>query len=247
MYASYHWGKISKKHYVVRMTVFIVLVSLISAYFIGLLGIFFGFVSPVLSFPFYGLATEVQGSPIPPEGYSYWIMTYRIHFLATEIYSLKPHDLVEQVDGWKHRVLGDHIVFLNMEVGYVSSQFVGDYFRRFSFLFFLLVNIMGALLGYALNRTHRIREWVASQRWGLIGLILGFAFLGLGLWSSNIGVMVTSRNPPWGDVYVEYTETLHPYSEDGFHFFLFGILVLAIVVGRFLWDKLEYEYQAKTK
>ncbi len=36
---------------------------------------------------------------------------------------------------------------------------------------------------------------------------------------------------------MEYTVTLHPYGGDGVAFFLFGILVLAIIIGKSLWEK----------
>lgn len=228
MYASYHWVKISKKPYVLRMTVFIILVSLLSVFFAIPWGVFFGgVVSPVLSFPFYAISTEVLGSPIPPEGYSYWIQTYQIHFLATEILATKPHDFVEP--DWTYRFLGYRITFLNMEIEYVARQNLeqtGYYTLPFSFSFFMLVNVVGALLGYRIGRIRRIRQWGTNKRWGLLGLILGFVFLGLGLWLSNIGIAETRW---WG-----YPITSYPYRDDALAFFLFGIIAWAIVIGKIL-------------
>ena len=223
MYASYHWAKISKKDYVLRMTVFIILVSLLSAFFALPWGVFFGgVVSPVLSFPFYAIRTEVLGSPIPPEGYSYWIETYQIHFLATEILATKPDEFVEPT----YRFLGYHIVFLNLEIGYIPRRNQGYYILPFSFLFFILVNVVGTLSGYKIGRIRRIREWGTNKRWGLLGLTLGFVFSGVGFWLSNIGIAETGW---WG-----YPITSYPYGDDAVAFFLFGIIVWATVIGKIM-------------
>lgn len=235
MNASYHWAKINKKAYLLRMTVFIILVSFLSA-FLASWGILYGFVTPALSFPFYAFYGEMHGSPIPPLGYSDWIPTYSIHFLTMEISSLKPQDSVEYVEnfGWRYQLLGYHVIFLNMEIGVIVVKYLMFYALTFPLLFFIVVNIVGAILGYKMSEMHRIQEWGTNKRWNSLGLILGFVFLGIGFWLSNIGVVKTGRNPPWGEYYNEYAVTLYPYRGGGIIFFLFGIIVLGIVIGRLL-------------
>jgi hypothetical protein len=92
---------------------------------------------------------------------------------------------------------------------------------------FLLVNVVGALLGFGLSRITRIREWGNNRTWKLAGLILGAAFLMIGWWliASNSRIVVNGR--------IVRPEGL--YYMDGAAVFLFGIIVLLIAVGKILW------------
>ena len=92
---------------------------------------------------------------------------------------------------------------------------------------FLLVNVVGALLGYGLSRITRIREWGTNRTWKLAGLILGAAFLMIGWWliASNSRIVVNGR----------IVRPKGLYYMDGAAIFLFGIIVLLIAVGKILW------------
>ena len=98
----------------------------------------------------------MHGAPVPPEGYSYWIPTYRIHFLTAEISNLKANDSAGM---WTYQLFGYHVTFLNAEIGYIDSQSLvsGDYRLTFPLLFFMLVNIVGAVLGYGISCTYSKR------------------------------------------------------------------------------------------
>jgi hypothetical protein len=167
-----------KMHYVLRMVVFIILVSYLSAISSLPFGFLFGFVSPVLSFPFYTWMHDVA----EPDSY---YTVYRGFGLLTTTFTTAT-DI-----SW------------------------GD-FVNFSFLIFLLINFAGAMLGYGISKIRRIREWGTSTHWSLLGSVLAIIFLG--------GPYVLGP----GD-----------YGFANGALFLFGILVLAIVIGRILWSKIS--------
>ena len=109
MYASYHWAKISKKPYVLRMAFFIILMSFVSTFFVA--GFLFAIYYPLswLSFPF--LSSVEQLHSYTP------VTAYKIHFFTLEIVSISPQNAPLYV-----------------------------------FSFFLLVNLVGAILGYWINK-----------------------------------------------------------------------------------------------
>jgi len=179
MYAAYHWARISKRAFALRMAFFIILISFlpaISPFPFGVLLPLPLFVSPVLSFPFYAYYKKVL-----VEGY--WVAFSRIRFLGIDITSTP----------W--------------------AGVLGQLAPVFSF--FILINLVGAILGYEINRIRMIREWGNSKRWNLLGAILGSVFMGAGLGLGNL------------------------YDFDRAALFLFGILVLAIVIGRILRSKMQ--------
>lgn len=184
LYASYHWAKMGKTHYVLRMAVFIILVSFVPAISPFPFGMFMPlpiFVSPVLSFPFYSF---MGSHPI-------WL---------------------GELEGWI-RYCG--IGFLTMtSTAAIDVSFMD--FAGFSFCFFLLVNVVGAKLGYEMSKIRRIREWGTSTYWNLLGFVLGITFLG--------GAFIAGS---WYD------------GVENAALFLFGILVLAIVIGRILRSKIS--------
>lgn len=203
----------------------IILVSFFSAYVgIGIGSLLFGPL-PLLSFPFYAIQDEMHGSPIPPEGYSWWIPTYRILFLTKEISNLKAND---SAGVGTYHLFGYHVLFLNREVGYIDGQNLGNYRLTFPFLFFLLVNSVGAVFGFVMSRWKALKksEWRLRIFFGLVAL--GVIIMVAGIFLSSFGVATTIRNPPWTGDY--YTVTLYPYREDAFAFVMFGITWLAIII-----------------
>ena len=79
MYASYHWAKISKKTYALKMVVFVFLVSYLSARFPASIILAFTFPITFLSFPFYAYI-----DPIWTEGW-YWVDFLGIRFFVTDL------------------------------------------------------------------------------------------------------------------------------------------------------------------
>ncbi len=130
----------------------------------------------------------------------YWVDFYKIRFLTVDLTSALPFGS----GSWYQRLPLDTVIPV-----------------------FLLVNIVGALLGFGLSRITRIREWGNNRTWKLAGLILGVAFLMIGWWltASNSRIVVNGR----------IVRPTGLYFMDGFAIFLFGIIVLLIVVGKILW------------
>lgn len=197
MYASYHWAKIGKKPYVLRMLVLLIVVSFLSAgspagSFITL----FTFPFTFLSFPFYVYINEVFVG-ILWEGD--WGSFLAIRFLTLDMYYTK---------------LG----------GTPKSTYMNF---MLAFSFFLLVNFVGAILGYGVSKIRRIREWGNVWKWDVLGAFLGGIF-------TEIPLVLSLISP-------EIAE-----SPNGFclgALFMVGIFVLAIVIGRILWSKISEYYE----
>ena len=198
MYFSYRWANYSKKTYVFRTVVFVVLSSLSALFSISRspVSIFF-FPLIILSFPLYAYTYEI---------------------------------LFEHV-GWEP--------FLGIRFFPIGSTHpIG---LRHTFLFFLFVNVVGAVSGYAISRI-RIQEWGTVKTWGLSGFILTTAFVGVGglfrgifIDKSSEIIYVVTRYLGYGANYF-----------DGVVLFFYGITVLAIVIGKIIlsWSKIPDEHQA---
>jgi len=103
-------------------------------------------------------------------------------------------------------------------------------FLTLVFSSFLLINLVGAILGYKISKIRRIREWGTSADWNLLGFVLGIALLGC---ATIVGLSYHEVDPSYE---VIYSDALA----------LFGILILAIVIGRILSSKIsEYKHQAR--
>jgi hypothetical protein len=234
LYASFRLAR--GKHYIVKIATLIILISFFSALFGVCMGWFLLGPLPILSFPFYAIQDEMHGAPIPPEGYSFWIHTYRIHFLTTELSTLKAND---SASIGTYHLYGYHILFLNHEIGYTntpySTSYPLSYTLTFPFSFFLLVNAAGAMIGYVMSKWKTLNksQWRLKAFFGQIAL--GVAITAAGMYLSNIGVATTVRNPPWTGDY--YTITLYPYQLDGGAFFIYGITWLVMIILEFAWTQ----------
>jgi hypothetical protein len=234
LYASYRLAR--RKQYTAKIATLVIFVSFFSAYFGVCIGAFLLGPLPVLSFPFYAIQDEMHGAPLPPDGYSLWIHTYRVHFLAAELSNLKANDSASL---GTYRLYGYHILFLNQEIGYIttpySSSYPLSYTLSFPFAFFLLVNTAGAIIGYAMSKQKTLEKskWKLKASFGKIAL--GVLITTTGILISNIGVATTVRNPPWTGQYV--TITLYPYQKDAGAFFIFGITWLVMVILDFAWTQ----------
>ncbi len=188
MYASYHWAKHSKKTYVFRMVVFVVLSSFLSTLFsVGGSAVkFFFFPITILSFPLY-------------------TYTYRIFIEGQE---------------W--------VPFYGIRLFLIGSTHpIG---LGHAFPFFLFGNIVGAVLGYTISRI-RNQELGTRKTWSLLGFILTIAFAGVG------GLFRSIFIDKSGEIIIVTREGgYRAYDFDGPILFLFGIIVLAIVVGKIIWS-----------
>ncbi len=143
MYASYLWANRSKKTYVLRIAVFILLSSFFSAYFPGshahfMFFIFFLhplFYAPFLSFPFYLFKHEMNSHHLYYEN-----SFHSIRFLMVNITSTP----ASGPPGFNQQLLLD-------------------------FSFFLSVNLVGALLGYLIARKYRIQFF--TDKWSIISCL----------------------------------------------------------------------------
>ena len=247
LYASYRMAK--GKHYIVKIATLIILISFFSAFFGVCIGWFLLGPLPILSFPFYAIQDEMHGAPTPPEGYSFWIHTYRIHFLTAELSNLKAND---SANTGTYHLFGYHVLFLNHEIGYINTPYSFgyplSYTLSFPFAFFLLVNTAGAIIGYAMSNWKTLNK----SKWKLIAffgqITLGVLITAAGVLLSNIGVATTVRNPPWTGEY--YTITLYPYHEDAGAFLIFGITWTVITILDFAWAQKWFsisEEKARTR
>jgi len=228
LYASFRWAR--TEGFFLKIGTFIFLASLLSTV-VGssLLALLFGPL-PLLSFPFYQLSGERRIILPAPYNYSQRIPSYEIRFLTMEILSLVPQDPVDgSFNGGWVMVQGYRVVFWGSEVG--SLPVGSEYRSTLFFLFFVLVNVLGALLGFLISRAQifQSKKWMAI---GSIGrVLLGVVILGVGLWFSTLGEVVRT-GPPTGYFY-SYDPLRH--LGDAFVFALFGITWLAIIVGEMVW------------
>jgi len=126
-------------------------------------------------------------------------------------------------------IRGYYVVFMNMEIGYIDEQSLSSYRLTFPFLFFTLVNIVGAVLGYMISKVRIIQKIEGSSIGSLERIALGIVILGAGIFLGNLGIATTIRNPVWTGDY--YNITVYPYQADAGAFVAFGVtwLVIAIV------------------
>jgi len=215
------------KDYFVKMSAFMVVVSLVSAFLGTGIGSFLFGPLPVLSFPFYGVWDETMGPPLPPEGYGFWIDTYQIRFLTMPVYSIHPVSYGAY-----------SVTFLTVEVGSLNSNFIPPnslYSLIIPFMIFMLANLLGALLGLGLRKLFISQETAWWRIGFIVPIILGIGIIGAGLFLYNVNVVETVRNPPWGGDYVSVT--LYPYQMDAFVFIIFGITWLVLVIAEIIANR----------
>ncbi len=86
MYASYHWARTSKKSYILRVSAFVVLASLLSVILpFGMITDFFFFPFLCWSFPFYAYIESAFSWE-----HLRWVDFYRIRFLTVDLTSAFP-------------------------------------------------------------------------------------------------------------------------------------------------------------
>jgi hypothetical protein len=126
-----------------------------------------------------------------------------------------------------HTMLGYRLYFLSFKLGELRLEYntTEDVHRLLSLVLssFVLINLVGAILGYEMSKIRRIREWGTSTHWNLLGAVLGMTLLGC---ATIVGLSYHEVGPSYE---VVYSDALA----------MFGILVLAIVIGRILWSKIS--------
>lgn len=239
LYASFRWA--GTENYALKIVAFTIVASLISAqvattFFamlswdtLAILSLMLGGLNP--SFPFYAhVFGESRLALPPPNDFSQWIRTYEIRVPAMAVFQLVPRGPVERSNGesWVN-VLNYRAVLLNMEIGSIPPD--GPSAIGTLFLFFLLVNVMGALLGFSMSKLQLdklpILNRIELDSIGLIGRVLfGAVFLTAGLWFTTIGQVIITG--PVSRYYYSYNPYL--YVGDAYACVIFGIIWLAIVV-----------------
>lgn len=116
-----------------------------------------------------------------------------------------------------------------MEVGSIPPDFT--YAIGTLFLFFVLVNVTGALLGFFMSKLPMDKiGMLRRNEGGSIGLfgrvLFGAAFLVVGIWFSTIGKVILTG--PVSRYYVSYNPSL--YVGDALSCVMFGIVWLAMTV-----------------
>jgi len=114
----------------------------------------------------------------------------------------------------------------------LSSYFILLFPPVVSFLFFVSVNALGAVLGCGFSVNRAVREWGNRKTWNLLGAVLGVGLIVVGCVLGGVSHLETGLAAVGGGQYVQYSVTRRPFNYDGWAFLFFEIIVLAIVVLR---------------
>lgn len=231
LYASFRW--VGSKNYLLKISLFIVVASFFSAGF----GVFVGslflslflpllFLHFILSFPFYMVFTERRIALAPPFVYSQRVSVWEIRFLMMKILQVVPHGPVVSsgIDemGLVQEV-GYRVILFSTEIGSIPFNIV--YVLSLFFLFFVLVNIAGALAGYCMSKVKKIKELEGKPVGRWVRIAFGIALLA-------VGIMLSTMAPLIGGPESSYYHSYDPnyYRFQGFPFIVNGILWLVIFI-----------------
>jgi len=219
IYASFRWAR--TRRYILKIGVFVVALSLLSALALGPLVMLFGPL-PFLSFPFYGWWTQGRLSLPQPYNYSDRIGCYEAFFLTVFIFQLVPQG--SRIgsdyfgDGRGIQVVSYRVVLLDTEMGTIRPDFT--YAWSMVFLFFLLINVIGAVLGFGIRKIQILQK----TKWGQFGFLsrvaLAIVVLSAGIWLPSTNALHTSK------YYVDYSG----YDGDALAFVMFGIVWLTTII-----------------
>jgi hypothetical protein len=219
LYASFRWAR--KGNYVLKMAALAIVTSLLSAYFglLPFLSVFFGPFT-FLSFPFYDRWDERRLVLPQPYNYSDRLNAYEIRFLTMSVFQLVPQGPFEgSFDGGFVRVINYRVIFLNMEIGAVPSEFAFAFSTLL--LFFFLVNVAGALLGFLMIKVRIIQKTDETRIPALVGVALSFAILLTGIWLSTLGEV--KQTSPY---YFDYDTSSYTYGAFAFIWFAITWLII---------------------
>jgi len=164
-YLSYRLvGSVSPSSQMFVMMFFTVVFSGLSAFFPASEWMFLfmiPFVSffPVVSFPFYSWVIELAASEALRQRDIYWIYHRGLSFLTAEIASI-PEVEIQNGVLLRHDLLREQLVV-------------------HAFTFFLIFNILGALLGYWIGKKYEIK-FFSTKRWLALCGLVGVCILALG-------------------------------------------------------------------
>lgn len=230
LYASFRLS--GEKHYFIKICVLILLLSFFSTiadpYFLGALPGFLFWFFHLLSFPFYSWFAERRVPLAPPYTYSQRILTHDIRFLSKEILWLIPQGPVTASgDAGYVNIASFRVILFSMEIGSVPPDLPHVFTALF--LFLVLVNAVGALLGYQLSKVKRIKELEFVESDFLIATLIGVFILGAGILLASIEPITGPTSP----YYYDYD----PYENrgQGIAFVIFGAIWLAINILSFAW------------
>jgi hypothetical protein len=190
MYASFRWAR--GKNYVLKTAVLIFILSFFSAFSV-LMYIFAIVLGPLpfLSFPFYANWDERRIILPQPFAYSERTNCYDIRFVASQVLQFVPKGPVSDGIG-AIQVVSYRVVFLDVEIGAIDSQFLVITLL----LFFIMVNTLGVLLGFLFSKLPVVEEIESGSKgfWGRIAF--GIIILVSGIWLFIIVGQFVQASPP---------------------------------------------------
>lgn len=210
-YASFRWAR--KDKYLQKLGVLILLMSFLSSFWFP------------LSFPFYCKWDYHRLKLSEPYEFSQkYLYTYEIRLSAYSVFELVPQGPVEGGttggEGWV-RVTHYLVLLLTMTVASVPAGF--EFIMLF--VFFLMTNIAGALLGRLASKEKTVPRLKGVPIRFLICVGLGIVVLGIGLWLCSGAIVTTGPSNPY---YYSYDPFIYIY--DGAMFLSFGIAWLFVII-----------------
>jgi hypothetical protein len=208
MYASFRLAR--AKRYAQKTAVVVLIFSFLSAvlslpFYVYLFGPL-----PLVSFPFYDVWAERRlNLPLPLE-FSWEVDCYDVCFVTDPVILFVPQGPVigdlGQGEGIVE-VVSFRVVLFDEEIGAIPSWFIGILL----FMFFFVVNALGAFLGFLLSRIRIAQKTKVGSMafWGSVAL--GIIVSAYGLWLYSKGAAPLTG--PWSEYY-------HSYPLYPLHYFL---------------------------
>ena len=245
MYASFRWAR--GKNYVRKTTALIIIFSLLST----VLGFYIPYLFllplgplPFLSFPFYDLWAERRLILPQPFEFSYEVGCYDICFLTTPLFQFVPQGPVtgelSPGEGWV-QVDSYRVVLFDMEIGAIPYS-LGLFFPLF--LFFIVVNALGALLGFLISKIRITEKTKLGSNAFLGSVALGIIILAYGIWLFTRGE--TFQLGHWSKYY--YSHGPSCLSLGAIACVIFGISwLITILLDRIIFNPFSHIYNYFTQ
>ena len=221
MYASFRWAR--RKNHVLKTTALIITLSFLST--VGLYVVLLFPPLPFLSFPFYYVWAERRLELPRPLEYSNEVVCFDICFVTIPVFLFvpqgpaTPNQVVPEM-GWVD-VVSYRIVLLDTEIGAVPPDLIFFLF----FLFFIVVNASGSLLGFLMSKMRTIEKTKLAFRGQVATGIVILAF-GILLFAKG----TTMLTGPWSKYYHSYPTYPPHYYQGAIACIIFGISWLVMIL-----------------